>query len=316
MGLTLICALVVGFAVFMYVLLDGFDLGVGILFLLNPRSEDRDDMMNSITPFWDGNETWLVFGGVTLFGAFPIAYAILLPALYLPAMIMLFALVFRGVAFEYRFKSSGSRRWWDLSFGAGAIVAAFAQGVMLGTIVGGIKFEGRDFAGGAFDWLSPFTLMCGFGVTAGYALLGATWLVMKTERQLHERARGIALGLMPVVVLFLSIVAIWSPLEHPLIAQRWFAFSESLLSLALSAAGGHCNICLVARTCARRGAITIPAHDRDILTWISGSRTEPLSLCGPVRPHDMGGCGVAAIAEVSACGNRVHAAGCAYLYGL
>ncbi len=223
MDLALISAGVVGFALFMYVLLDGFDLGVGIFFLADTRAEDRDDMMASVTPFWDGNETWLVFGGVALFGAFPIAYAILLPALYLPAMVMLFALVFRGVAFEYRFKSSRSRRWWDLSFSVGAALAAFAQGVMLGTVVGGVEVEGRAFAGGAFDWLSPFTLMCGFGLVAGYALLGATWLVMKTEGELQSRARRVALRLVPVLALFIVIVSLWTPLGHPIVAQRWFS---------------------------------------------------------------------------------------------
>ena len=178
-----ISASIVVFALFMYVLLDGFDLGVGILFFLDPEGENRDHMMASLTPFWDGNETWLVFGGVALFGAFPVAYAILLPALYLPAMLMLFALVFRGVAFEYRFKSGASRRWWDLSFSAGAALAAFVQGVMLGTVVGGFEVDGRAFAGGAFDWLSPFTVMCGLGLVAGYALYGATWLIMKTRDQ-------------------------------------------------------------------------------------------------------------------------------------
>ena len=223
MDLALLCACVVGFALFMYVLLDGFDLGVGILFLADTRAEDRDDMMASVTPFWDGNETWLVFGGVALFGSFPIAYAILLPALYLPAMVMLFALVFRGVAFEYRVKSSRSRRWWDLSFSAGAAVAAFAQGVMLGAVIGGIKVQERAFAGGAFDWLSPFTFMCGLGLVAGYALLGATWLVMKTEGPLQSRARRVAIRLVPVLALFVVIVSLWTPLEHPAVAQRWFS---------------------------------------------------------------------------------------------
>jgi len=217
-----ISALVVVFALFMYVLLDGFDLGVGVLFFLDPESEDRDHMMASLTPFWDGNETWLVFGGVALFGAFPVAYAILLPALYLPAMLMLFALVFRGVAFEYRFKSGASRRWWDLSFSAGAAFAAFVQGVMLATVVGGFEVDERAFAGGAFDWLSPFTLMCGLGLVAGYALYGATWLIMKTEGPVQARARRNALYLLPVFIAFLVLVSIWTPFMHPMVAARWF----------------------------------------------------------------------------------------------
>ena len=232
MDLPLICALVVGFALFMYVLLDGFDLGVGILFLFDPRTEDRDDMMNSIAPFWDGNETWLVFGGVALFGGFPVAYAIVLPALYLPMIAMLFALVFRGVAFEYRFKSHRSRRWWDLSFSAGAAIAAFMQGVMLATVIGGVKVEGRAFAGGAFDWLTPFAAMCGFGLAAAYALFGATWLVMKAEGLLQGLARQIALRLVPVLALFLASVAIWTPLAHMAIAERWF-MSPALISVVV-----------------------------------------------------------------------------------
>jgi cytochrome d ubiquinol oxidase subunit II len=218
-----ISALVVAFALFMYVLLDGFDLGVGILFLFDPDDEDRDQMMGSLTPFWDGNETWLVFGGVALFGAFPVAYAILLPALYLPAMLMLFALVFRGVAFEYRFKSSGSRRWWDLSFGAGAALAAFVQGIMLGTVVGGFQVNGHAFAGGAFDWLSPFTMMCGVGLMAAYSLYGATWLIMKTEGPVQAQARRSANVLLPLFVAFFALVSIWTPLRHPIVAERWFS---------------------------------------------------------------------------------------------
>ena len=223
MDLAFVSACIVGFALFMYVLLDGFDLGVGILFLVDTRAEDRDAMMASVTPFWDGNETWLVFGGVALFGAFPVAYAILLPALYLPAMVMLFALVFRGVAFEYRIKSNRSRRWWDLSFSAGAAIAAFAQGIMLGAVIGGVEVGERAFAGGAFDWLSPFTLMCGFGLVAGYALLGATWLVMKTEGPLQSRARRMAIRLVPVLALFVVLVSLWTPLGHSVVAHRWFS---------------------------------------------------------------------------------------------
>ncbi len=223
MDLPLIFAVIVGLALFLYVLLDGFDLGVGILYFLDRKAEHRDHMMASLTPFWDGNETWLVFGGVALFGAFPVAYAILLPALYLPAMFMLFALVFRGVAFEYRFKSTASRRWWDISFSAGSAAVAFAQGVMLATVIDGFQVEGRAFAGGAFDWLSPFTLMCGLGLVAGYALYGATWLIMKTEGPVNRRARHNALRLLPVVIGFLALVSIWTPLEHRVVTERWFS---------------------------------------------------------------------------------------------
>src|SRR5712691_7254439 len=139
----------------MYVLLDGFDLGVGIVFLIDTRKEDRDVMMSTVTPFWDGNETWLVLGGAGLFAAFPLAYATLMPALYIPVMVMLFALVFRGVAFEYRFKSSHPR-YWDISFSLGSAIAALAQGIVVGAVITGIPVVDRRFAGGSFDWLTPF----------------------------------------------------------------------------------------------------------------------------------------------------------------
>jgi cytochrome bd ubiquinol oxidase subunit II len=240
MDLALISAGIVAFALFMYVLLDGFDLGIGILFLVDRDRPDRDEMMTAIEPFWDGNETWLVFGGVALFGGFPIAYAILLPALYLPVMAMLFALVFRGVAFEYRAKSQASRRWWDLSFSVGAGIAAFAQGVMLGAVLNGITVVGHSFAGRPFDWLTPFSVICGLGLIAGYALLGATWLVMKAEEPLQSWARQIAIRLVPVLALFLVLLSLWTPLEHPIVARRWLTLPNILylapLPLAAAAA--------------------------------------------------------------------------------
>ena len=219
---TFMLAAVIGFALLMYVLLDGFDLGIGILFLMNTRPEDRHTMMSSITPFWDGNETWLVLGGAGLFGAFPLAYATLLPALYVPVMVMLFALVFRGVAFEYRFKS-GRPRYWDLSFSLGSIIAAVAQGIMIGAVISGIPIIDRRFAGGSFDWLTPFNIMCGFGAAVGYALLGATWLIMKTEGRLHEWSRWRARQLVPFAAAFILLVTVWTPYAHAYVAERWFS---------------------------------------------------------------------------------------------
>ena len=211
MDLAFITGAIVGFALFMYVLLDGSTWALASCSSSIRKVRTAIDMMASLTPFWDGNETWLVFGGVALFGAFPIAYAILLPALYLPAMVMLLALVFRGVAFEYRFKSTGTRHWWDLSFAAaGAALAAFMQGVMLGTVVGGFEVEGRAFAGGAFDWLSPFTLMCGLGLVAAYALYGAAWLIMKTSGPVQLQARRNAMRLWPVFAGFMALVSLWT----------------------------------------------------------------------------------------------------------
>jgi cytochrome d ubiquinol oxidase subunit II len=232
-ALSLIWFLIIGFAVFMYVLLDGFVLGIGILFATIRGEEERDVMMASVAPIWDGNETWLVMGGAGLFAAFPIAYAVLLPALYLPLTAMLLALVFRGVAFEFRFKSVAHRPRWSLAFVAGSIIATFAQGATLGALVQGIPVADRQFAGGAFDWITPFSLFTGVAVCAGYALLGATWLVMKTDGGLQERAFRAASMLNVAVVGALVIISLWVPFLSPQISERWFSWPNiALLSPA------------------------------------------------------------------------------------
>ena len=187
--LPVIWAALIGTAVAMYVILDGFDLGIGMLFPFAKSDAERDQMMRSIAPFWDGNETWLVLGGAGLLVAFPLAYAIMMPAFYLPVIVMLLALVFRGVAFEFRVVCD-SKSLWNFAFAAGSTLAAFSQGVILGGLIQGVRVENNAFAGGAFDWATPFALLCGLGVIAGYALLGATWLVMKTEGPVADRARG------------------------------------------------------------------------------------------------------------------------------
>src|SRR5256884_3856327 len=210
--LPVIWAAVIGLAVAMYVILDGFDLGVGILFPFAETEKERDQMMNSVAPFWDGNETWLVLGGAGMMVAFPLAYSIILPALYLPVIVMLLALVFRGVAFEFRWIGITSKRHWTFAFAAGSALAAFCQGLVLGGLIQGIKVENGAFAGGAFDWASPFAALCGFGVLAGYALLGATWLVMKTEGAVAERAREQAKLLLVTVLVFMAAVSLWTPL--------------------------------------------------------------------------------------------------------
>ena len=191
-----IWALLIGTAVALYIVLDGFDLGLGILFPYFRSEQDRDQMMNSVAPFWDGNETWLVLGGGGLWVAFPQAYAVIMPALYLPVILMLLALIFRGVAFEFRWVAKPRHRKWDIAFAAGSTVAALSQGIILGGLIQGITVVDGQFAGGAFDWLTPFTLMCGLGVVAGYALLGATWLMMKTEGPVEVRARRMAPALL------------------------------------------------------------------------------------------------------------------------
>ena len=218
----LICAGVIAFAVFLYVLLDGFDLGVGILFLLAPGEQARDVMMASIAPVWDGNETWLVLGGVVLFAGFPLAYATLLPTFYIPIMMLLFALVFRGVAFEFRAKAERGRRFWDIAFAAGSLVAALAQGFLLGAYVQGVALEDGEFAGSALDWRTPFSVMTAVALVAGYALLGATWLVLKTERGLQEWSRVVARPLARAVLIFLATVSVMTPALDPTIAERWF----------------------------------------------------------------------------------------------
>lgn len=210
-------------AVLLYVLLDGFDLGIGILFPFAPSDKCRDRMMNSVAPFWDGNETWLVLGGGGLFAAFPLAYAIVMPALYIPVIFMLLCLIFRGVAFEFRFKADTSRYIWDHAFHFGSLGAAFAQGIILGAIVQGIEVEGRSFAGHPFDWLSGFSIMCGLGVVAGYILLGATWLIMKTEDQTQDWARKSAQYILIFVAIFMGIVSLWVPFLDNDLNARWFS---------------------------------------------------------------------------------------------
>ena len=221
--LPLICASVVAIAVALYVILDGFDLGIGILFPFFPREADRDRMMNSVAPFWDGNETWLVLGGNGLFVAFPTAYAIVMPALYVPLIAMLLALVFRGVAFEFRWVAKPHHHKWDIAFAAGSTVAAFCQGLMLGGLIHGLRIENRQFAGGPFDFLTPFSLICGMGLVVGYALIGACWLFMKTTDDLERKARTMAQPLLVGLVAFVVLVSLWTPLAYPHIAERWFS---------------------------------------------------------------------------------------------
>jgi cytochrome bd ubiquinol oxidase subunit II len=230
---------IIATAVLLYVLLDGFDLGVGILFPFAPNEKYRDRMINSIAPFWDGNETWLVLGGGGLFAAFPMAYAIVMPALYVPVILMLICLIFRGVAFEFRFKADTSRQLWTYAFHFGSLGAAFFQGMILGGIVQGIEVENRGFAGGPFDWLTGFSIMAGLGVVAGYALLGATWVYMKSEHDLQIWARKCAKYVFIYVIGFMSLVSLWVPFLDNDIDQRWFGGNNLyyLLPVPLMTAG-------------------------------------------------------------------------------
>lgn len=221
--LPVIWGLIIGVAVIMYVVLDGFDLGIGILFPFAKEERERDTMMNTVAPFWDGNETWLILGGGGLWVAFPKAYAVVMPALYLPVIIMLLALVFRGVAFEFRWVAMTSRRIWNTAFAGGSLVAAFSQGIILGGLVQGITVKNGAFAGGPLDWATPFAFLCGVGVVAGYTLLGATWLILKTEGAVAERARRQAVPLLGAVLVLMGIVSLWTPLAFERIGARWFS---------------------------------------------------------------------------------------------
>ncbi|MEK8078839.1 cytochrome d ubiquinol oxidase subunit II [Pseudomonas sp. XK-1] len=222
--LSLIWAVIIAFGVMMYVAMDGFDLGIGILFPFVKSEGERDVMMNTVAPVWDGNETWLVLGGAALFGAFPLAYAVVLSALYLPLIFMLLGLIFRGVAFEFRFKAKAAKRHiWDKAFIGGSLTATFFQGVALGAYIDGFEVVDRVYVGGSLDWLTPFSLFCGLALIAAYALLGCTWLIMKTagrlQQQMHDMARPLVFVLLGVT----GIVSLWTPLAHAEIAERWFS---------------------------------------------------------------------------------------------
>jgi cytochrome bd ubiquinol oxidase subunit II len=221
--LPVIWAALIGTAVAMYVILDGFDLGIAILFPFTKSERERDQMMNTVAPFWDGNETWLILGGGGLWVAFPTAYVVIMPAFYLPVIVMLLSLVFRGVAFEFRWIGRTSKKYWNFAFSAGSILAAFSQGLILGGLIQGVKIQNNAFAGGPFDWATPFAAMCGCAVVAGYALLGATWLVMKTDGSVARRAREQAKLLLLIVLAFMAIVSLWTPLQFERIASRWFS---------------------------------------------------------------------------------------------
>lgn len=235
LDLPFIWAGIIAFAVLVYVILDGFDLGVGILFPFMPEKQDRDVMMNSVAPVWDGNETWLVLGGGGLFAVFPLAYAVVMPALYIPITLMLLALVFRGVSFEYRWRTERWRGVWDVAFAGGSLLAAFTQGIALGALVQGIEVADRAYAGGWWDWLTPFSILTGIAVVVGYALLGATWLVMKTEGHLAQQMRRYALWLGGATLAFIGIVSILTPFQDPVYFERWFTGASMVWTLIVPA---------------------------------------------------------------------------------
>ncbi|MEA2117780.1 cytochrome d ubiquinol oxidase subunit II [Halovibrio sp. HP20-50] len=223
LDLTLIWAVIIGFGVIMYVMMDGFDLGLGILYPFAPDEESRDVMMNSIAPVWDGNETWLVLGGAGLLGAFPLVYSVFLPALYIGVFLMLAGLIFRGISFEFRFKSKRNRHWWNRAFCWGSAIAAFAQGAVVGAYIQGFAVEDFVYTGGAFDWLTPFSVLTGLGLMAGYALLGATWLILKSEGHVQQWAYQITPKLLLAVLVVFGIVSLWTPLVSMAVRDRWLS---------------------------------------------------------------------------------------------
>ncbi|WP_034913213.1 MULTISPECIES: cytochrome d ubiquinol oxidase subunit II [Erwinia] len=214
---------IIVFSTLMYIVMDGFDLGIGILFPFNKDATERDMMVNTVAPVWDGNETWLVLGGAGLYGAFPLAYAVIIDALSVPLTVMLIGLIFRGVAFEFRFKATEEHRpFWDKSFIAGSFLATFSQGVVLGSFINGFEVTGRAYSGPELLWLTPFALFCGLGLVVAYALLGSSWLIMKTEGELHRKMTALTRPLLLALLAIIVVVSIWTPLQHADIMHRWF----------------------------------------------------------------------------------------------
>jgi cytochrome bd ubiquinol oxidase subunit II len=224
LSLVPIWTVILAVGVFLYVALDGFDLGVGMLYNFAPGREDRNLVMNSIAPIWDGNETWLVLGSVGLFAAFPLAFAIIIPAVYFPILLMLLSLIFRGLAFEFRYRDAEHRTFWDHGFAIGSALATFSQGLVLGAFIQGFDVEGRHFVGSSLDCFTPFSIVTGLALMAGYSLLGAAWLVIKTEGQLQRWARTLGRRCLIATAIAVVVVSIWTPLVDPHIAARWFSW--------------------------------------------------------------------------------------------
>ncbi len=226
--LALVWVGIIGLGVFIYVVMDGFDLGIGILFPFIQEQQERDVMMNTVAPVWDGNETWMVLGGAGLFAAFPLVYSTVLSALYLPIILMVVALIFRGVAFEFRFKAHRTQYLWDQAFIWGSFLSSFFQGIILGAYIQGIETQNGIYSGGVWDWLSPFTIFTGIGVAVMYATLGCGWLILKTESQLQDAMYQLMPKLLIALLTIFAVVSIYTPLTHPEIAQRWFALPNLL----------------------------------------------------------------------------------------
>ena len=251
--LATVWAFIIAFAVFVYVVMDGFDLGLGLLFPLFPNKADRDVIMNSVAPVWDGNETWLVLGGGGLMAAFPLAYAVLMPALYTPMIAMLIGLVFRGVAFEFRWRTTQSKQnRWDVAFAGGSLLATLAQGIALGAMLQGVHVEGRHYAGGWWDWLTPFSILTGLALATGYGLLGATWLVLKTEGALRDKAYRLSSWLLLAMLVAIGAVSIATPFLNIQYTERWFSWPNVILSAPVPIAVAGVTALLLRSLAARR----------------------------------------------------------------
>jgi cytochrome bd ubiquinol oxidase subunit II len=229
MDLSLVWAIIILFGIMMYIIMDGFDLGIGILYAFFKEKDDRDLMMNTVAPVWDGNETWLVLGGAGLMAAFPLAYSVILSALSLPLLFMLMALIFRGVAFEFRFRAhDAERHFWDKAFLCGSIAATFFQGMTLGAYLQGIKVVDQAYAGGPLDWISSFSIFTGLGLLVTYALLGCTWLIFKTSDELQATCYKLSKSISIVLFAIIVLISIWTPLMDSRIAERWFSMPDFL----------------------------------------------------------------------------------------
>jgi cytochrome bd ubiquinol oxidase subunit II len=244
LDLPLVWAGLIALSVLVYVILDGFDLGIGILFPFVRSEAGRDRMMNSVAPVWDGNQTWLVLGGGGLFAVFPLAYAVIMPALYAPIIVMLLALIFRGVAFEYRFKTRRAKFLWDASFAGGSMLATFAQGIALGALVHGIPVAERAYAGGGWGWLTAFSVLTGIALTVGYALLGATWLIYKTDGELQRAAYRFAWITGTGTLALIGVVSLWTPFLNASYMARWFGWPQMLYVIPVPLLVGLCALAL------------------------------------------------------------------------
>lgn len=295
LDLPLIWAALIAVAVLLYVMLDGFDLGLGVLFPFARSKEDRDVMMNTVAPVWDGNETWLVLGGGGLLAAFPLAYSVLMPALYLPVLLMLAGLILRGVAFEFRFRARRrGRKFWTQMFAVGSIMTALAQGLILGGFIQGVTVADHRFAGGSFDWLTPYTLLVAAGIVAGYALLGGAWLMMKTTDNLHGDAKRWTLISAAAVAVLLAAVSLATLFVHPRIARQWglevgpglTVDWPALAPLLAIPALGLAGLALVVLT-ARRGSHRWPFIGA-LTVFLSGYLGLAVSFMPTIVPYDIG----------------------------